>query len=379
MKIVHLADLHLGFRSYYKIDSNGINLRESDVMQTFREALKKVSEIQPDLVVLAGDIFHRPRPSNLTIFQTIHLLNLFRKKCTAPIFIISGNHECVKTFEAGNVLNIIEATVPGVLVIDGEIKEQTVTDLDLLFVGVPYNALPQLKDRDIKPDRQFKYNILSIHGSYDSDKCPELSRYGKEELLDEEKINQAEWDYIALGHYHSFTELASNCYYSGSIERTSTNIWKESKEQKGFIEYDLDEKKCIFHPLETPRPVFDIKSIDADGLSAKEIDALLEQEMLKIKEIDKSIVRVTVENIDNISRRELDYQKIREYKKGCVHFRLNLIKRDTKVQKGSSIAKKKGINELLKEELESFELSHELDKARFEELAFKYINQEVLS
>jgi len=380
MKIVHLADLHLGYRAYYRLDPHGFNLREMDVLTAFREALRKIAEINPDLIIIAGDVFHKPRPSNLTIFQTIHRLAVFRSHCKAPIVIISGNHECVKTMESGNVLNIIERVIPDTLLVDGDIKELEFKNLDTLVVGVPYNALGKLKDRKLIPDKQFKYNILSIHGSYDSIKCPELSQYGNEELLTAEMINQRDWDYIAMGHYHSFTELESNAYYSGSIERTSTNIWKEAKEDKGFIEYDLDKKECKFHTLESPRKVVDIKKIDATNLTAEDINLRLDQEVSKIPDFSSKIVRITLENVDPVSLRGLDYKKIRQYKKQAVQFRLNIIKKDvnsTVTKTETTSRTRKGLLEYLEDELKTYDISHELNPDKFIKLAKQYLLEEV--
>ncbi len=380
MKIVHLADLHLGYRAYYKSDSKGFNLREIDVLNTFRESLRKIVEINPSLVIIAGDVFHKPRPSNLTIFNTIHRLAIFRKHCKAPIIIVSGNHESVKTLESGNVLNIIERVIPDVMIIDGDIKEIELKNLDMLFVGVPYNALGKLKNKDLIADKNFKYNVLSLHGSYDSIKCPELSQYGSEELLNAEKINQKSWDYVALGHYHTYTKLDDNTFYSGSIERTSTNIWKEAKEKKGFIEFDLEKKEHKFHSLETPRKVYDIEKIDALNLTAKEINEIIDTKISKIFDFENSMIRITIENIDPVTLRELDYKKIRQYKKQAVHFRFNPIKRppaELSAEKNNSLKQGKNFIDYLADELNIYEISPELNKEKFKKMAKDYFIREV--
>ena len=58
-----------------------------------------------------------------------------------------------------------------------------------------------------------------------------------------------------------FTQLAPNTFYSGAIERTTTNIWQEADDKKGFIEFDLDKKECKFHSLSSPRKVIDLKKL----------------------------------------------------------------------------------------------------------------------
>lgn len=379
MKIVHLADLHLGYKAYNRLNENGFNLREIDVFEAFREALRKIVEINPDLIIFAGDVFHRPRPSNLTIYQTISRLKAFRKHCAAPIFIISGNHESTKLRESGNILNILEATIPDIVVVDGEIQGIEFNKLDAYVLGVPYNALLKSTSNDFKPNKNFKHNIMAIHGSYDSVKCPEIKRYDNDALIKDSDINESEWDYIAFGHYHTFTELAPNCYYSGSIERTSTNIWKEAKEKKGFIEFDLDKKECRFHSLKSPRNVVDIKKIDADKLTGEELNQKIIEEMAKIPDLDKSIVRLNIENLDQVTLKSIDFKKIRELKRAAIHFRANFIKKNASViidEKGETITKRKGLLEYLEEELETFELNQELNKVKFTEMAKEYLLQE---
>lgn len=381
MKIVHLADLHLGYRSYNKLDKKGFNLRELDVLETFRESLRLINEIKPDLIIIAGDVFHKPRPSNFTLLQTIHRLDVFRKYCKAPIVVVSGNHESVKSLESGNVLSILEKTIEKFFVIDEMIKELEFKDLQTLFVGVPYNALPELKNKSLIPDKNYKYNILSMHCSYDSVKCPELSKHSTEDLIDSDKINGSEWDYVALGHYHKYTELENNIYYSGAIERTSSNIWQEAKDPKGFIEYNLDTKELKFHELQTPRRVFDIKKINAEQLTAEEINSKIDEEVAKIKELENSIVRITLENIDPLAIRNLDYKKIREYRKKAVHFMINFIKKDFNLafdNDGNPVEKRKNLQDTLKEELEIFELAQGLSQERFNELAHKYLKEAAL-
>lgn len=381
MKIVHLADLHLGYRSYNKLDENGFNMRELDVIEAFRESLRKINDIQPDLIIIAGDVFHKPRPSNLTLFQTIHRLHVFRKHCKAPIVIISGNHESVKSIESGNVLSILEKTTENLFVIDGKIKELEFKELNALVVGIPYNALSEIKNNSLIPDKSYTYNILSMHCSYDSAKCPELSKYGHEELVNSDKINGAEWDYVALGHYHKYIKLEKNIYYSGAIERTSSNIWQEAKDPKGFIEYNLDTKEIKFHELETPRQVYDIKKINAENLTAEDINKKIDEIISGVKDLENSIVRITLENIDTLAIRNLDYNKIREYRKKAVHFMLNFIKKgqdfDFENEKTGK-EKRKNLADSLEEELKTFELAQGLSYEKFNNLAKEYFMESVL-
>jgi exonuclease SbcD len=71
LKIVHMADSHLGFTSYGRVDSNGINLIEKMVYEGFDQAVDMIISLRPDAVVHAGDVFHhvRPRIRPLYVFK----------------------------------------------------------------------------------------------------------------------------------------------------------------------------------------------------------------------------------------------------------------------------------------------------------------------
>ena len=374
MKLVHLADLHLGYRVYNKITSKGLNIRERDVIKAFKESLDRILVINPDLILIAGDIFHRPRPGNTSIYLTIKFLLDFRKKCHAPIIMISGNHEASKSLENENILRVIETTVPSVKVIDREIEQFTLENMGVNILGVPYNALCDFEKTRLTPDDNYKYNILMIHGSYESVKCPELDTYGQASLINAENISQSKWNYVALGHYHKYTKLAENTFYAGAIERTSSNIWQEAEDPKGFIEYNLDTGIHKFHQLESPRKVIDIKKINANNLTAEEINLKIEEEISKIPDFENSIIRLTIEDIDNIAIRNLDYAKLRLYRKKALHFRLNFIKKKAFQENSTNLPSGgKDLFEYFEEDLKIFETAAGLNKEKFSDLAKNYL------
>src|SRR2546422_10410482 len=65
--LAHLADLHLGFRQYDRQTPRGGNQREADVAEAFRRAVDDLLVQRPDLIVLAGGVFHSVRPPNPAI------------------------------------------------------------------------------------------------------------------------------------------------------------------------------------------------------------------------------------------------------------------------------------------------------------------------
>ena len=82
MKIAHLADLHLGYRAYHRSTSRGVNQREADVADAVRRAVAQVAELRPDLVLIAGDVFHAVRPSNTAIAEASSASSARSTACT---------------------------------------------------------------------------------------------------------------------------------------------------------------------------------------------------------------------------------------------------------------------------------------------------------
>ena len=107
MRIVHLADSHLGFSSYSRVDKYGRNLVEEMVYKGFEQAIDRIIQLQPDAVVHAGDVFHhvRPRIRPLFVFKR-GLERLF--EAGIPMIVISGNHDAPKGYSATSPFFIYE-------------------------------------------------------------------------------------------------------------------------------------------------------------------------------------------------------------------------------------------------------------------------------
>ncbi|HEX17095.1 MAG TPA: exonuclease SbcCD subunit D, partial [Thermoplasmatales archaeon] len=67
VRFVHLADTHLGYSAYHKIDEDGVNLREKDIYKAFIKAVDYIIDEKPDFVIHAGDLFDGVRPTNRAI------------------------------------------------------------------------------------------------------------------------------------------------------------------------------------------------------------------------------------------------------------------------------------------------------------------------
>ena len=99
MKIVHMADSHLGFSNYSRVDKYGRNLVEEMIYDGFDQALDKIIELKPDAVVHAGDVFHHVRPRIRPLYAFKQGLEKLQD-AGIPVVIISGNHDAPKSYSA---------------------------------------------------------------------------------------------------------------------------------------------------------------------------------------------------------------------------------------------------------------------------------------
>src|SRR6266542_2001783 len=62
-RIVAIADAHLGRAHYHAVNEQGLNQREADFAASWHRAVEATLELNPDAVLVLGDLFDIPRPS----------------------------------------------------------------------------------------------------------------------------------------------------------------------------------------------------------------------------------------------------------------------------------------------------------------------------
>jgi DNA repair exonuclease SbcCD nuclease subunit len=328
VRLVHLADLHLGFRQYHRLTPTGINQREADVGDAFRRAVDRVIALRPDIVVIAGDVFHTVRPNNIAIISAFQQFSRLRASLPdAAMVMVAGNHDRPRSAELGCILRLFAPL--GYHVADEKAQRFPFPEKDLSIFAVPdlTGALPALT-----PEPGVKHNVLVLHGEVEGMLPEHMARMDRAVTeIPQSAIGAPQWSYVALGHYHVHREIAPNAFYSGSIEYTSANPWGELVEEresglagKGFIEYDLDAKAARFQPLEAVRPLVNLPAVTAKGMSATELDAAIKERVDGCPGgIDDKIVRLVVRDVPRHIVRELDQKALREFKRRALHFHLD--------------------------------------------------------
>jgi exonuclease SbcD len=325
LKIAHLADLHLGYRAYHRVNSRGGNVRESDVSDAFRQAVNRITELRPDLVLVAGDVFHTVRPSNTAIADAFRQFSLLADRLPdVPIVMIAGNHDSPRSADTGNILNLFRE-IDGVRVVCDECRSIRLPEIDTSILCLPHVSLSSGEEVVMEPDPGSKHNVLMLHGTIEGETADAKLRYMSEyggAVIPEGKIDPAQWDYVALGHYHLCEDLAPNMWYAGGLERTSANIWFE-REDKGFLLYSTTSGRAEFEAVQT-RPMVDLPRIEARGLGSAELDETIRTSVERIPDgLRGKIVRLVIHDVQRAVVRELNHKRIREWKSEAVHFHLD--------------------------------------------------------
>lgn len=383
MKLAHLADLHLGFRQYDRQTSRGGNQREADVAEAFRRAVDDLLRERPDLIVLAGDIFHSVRPTNAAILFLFGQLQRLRAGLPdSPIVIIAGEHDTPRSVETGTILKLYEAL--GVEAVVGQARRISLPKLDCSVLAVPHEALMQAERPALRPDRGATRNVLVLHGQLPSlGEERGTQEYGGA-LVDRDDIAPAQWDYVALGHYHVAQQVDANAWYAGSVEYVAPNPWGQLEDErerklpgKGYLLVELPGARVTFRHLKGARRLIELPPIQGAGLSAKDIDDLIAQAVAAAKPaIDDQIVRLVVWDVSRATARELNHAAVRQYKARALHFQLELRKPEEQRDAGAAASlRRQTIPETVREFLGRRPLDAELDRDAFVRLGVEYVER----
>jgi hypothetical protein len=378
VRLVHLADLHIGARQYQRLTPAGINQREADVAAAFTRAIDRIISIAPEIVLVAGDFFHQVRPANPAILHAFtQMARLVRALPDAVVVIVAGNHDTPRSRDTVCILRLF--TQLGIQVVDGEPRQIRFEDRSLSILCVPDS--PRL-EVELAPDPTSRINILVAHGEVRG-LLPDSGSYERAALvLEPEDIARPEWDYVALGHWHVYRQMAPKAWYAGAMDYVSTNPWGELKEQrasklpgKGMIEFDLETGKQKFHHLPGQRVYVDLPAIDGLSLGATELDARIAAAVASCKGgIDDKVVRLMVRNVSRHVARDFDHRALREYRRRALHFNLD-VRSPEAVRTSASGAPGKSVTlaETLRTRLRDRPIDKELDREQFVSLGMEYL------
>jgi DNA repair protein SbcD/Mre11 len=211
--------------------------------------------------------------------------------------------------------------------------------------------------------------------------------------LSRELLAPEKWDYIALGHYHTAQSVATNAWYSGSLEYLPPNPWGQLQDEaaqraarskgkgqrsgKGYLLVELPGARVTFQPITPARQHIDLPPIQAAGLNPQELDALIAERVNGSKPpIDDQIVRLLAWDVDRATARDLDHTAVRTYKTRALNFHLDLRRPDARRLTGTSgpaDTRRQTLSDTLREFLGRRPLDAELNRETFVKLGVEYL------
>ena len=211
MKILHTADVHLGLDGS---DADPQTRQYRDIIhRAFRAVIDTAIQKDVDLLVIAGDLFDSNRPSRDVVDFAVEEV----RRAQRPIVMIPGNHDCLHLESIYRQIDM-PAACPNLHLItqpDGELYRMPDHNLVIWGRGMVEHE-PSYRPLAGLPHRQGEaWHVVLAHGFFveDGASSPRSS------LISATEIRESGWDYVALGHCHTFTDVSQGsvtAYYSGA-------------------------------------------------------------------------------------------------------------------------------------------------------------------
>lgn len=310
MLISHISDLHLGYSQF------NLEEREEDVYQSFNEAVDVSIREGAQAVILAGDLFHNPRPCGKAIITLGNALKKLKEK-QIPVMFVLGEHDISRIRDVpfayifsnlglAKRLRLDEPIAIGQCVFFGENKARR-TDIDSLIEKLRGAG-------NIAKQHEGKKKVLVLHQG-----LSDFNKFAGE--MDSTDLPPG-FDYYAMGHYHDHLEkrfdyLGGRLAYPGSLDLTPSEGIKEA--EKGFILADLSAEEASTHwiRLEQMRQQFSIR-INYDDL-ARELERVIERSKIGWeRNAKKPVARIEVAGCDIDSK--VIAENLVKLNEHCLHY-----------------------------------------------------------
>lgn len=346
MKILHLADLHLG-----KILQEQSLIEDQEYMLKEIINIIKVEKVQ--VLLISGDVYDRSVPPTEAVNLLDDFLKILIKDLKIKVFIISGNHDSKDRLGFGNKIFEDE----GLYIeskYNGRLKKVRLEDE---YGPLNIYMLPFIKPVEVKKffedDLENNYdlainkiiekeeideserNIIMVHqfvtaGNVKPERTEsEVLSLGGIENVD--VSNFKSFDYVAIGHVHRPQKIGRDtARYAGTILKYS---FSEINHNKSIPIIDIKEKGNITINLLPLKPLRDMREIKGpieelikeenykEGNLEDYIKAIITNEervydaIGKIKKIYPNTLKLEIQNSKTINKNEEQNINLEELKK----------------------------------------------------------------
>lgn len=274
MKILHLADLHLG-----KILQEQSLLEDQEYM--LKEIIKIIKEEKVETILIAGDVYDRSVPPAEAVSLLDDFLKILIKELKIKVFIIAGNHDSKDRLGFGS--RIFEDE--GLYIESKYTGNLRKVELQDEYGKINVYMLPFVKPVEVKQffkdDLENNYNtainkiiekeqintkernIIMVHQFITAGtRLPERTEsevlsLGGIENVDVSNFNN--FDYVAIGHVHRPQQIGRDtARYAGTMLKYS---FSEINHHKTVPIIDVKEKGNINIELIPLNPVRDLREL----------------------------------------------------------------------------------------------------------------------
>lgn len=262
MKFVHIADVHLGVIP--DAAKPWCEERSKELMDTFSAVMDVCNQERADLLLIAGDLFHRQ-----PLLRELREVNAqFARLQQTQVVLIAGNHDPVnetsyyKNFVWNDNVHFLQGTRP-------EKVYFPFLDAEVWGWSCRSDAVDNHIFDEIVLEQSETYKILLGHVG-DGQKLP--ANWGR-------IINKG-FDYMALGHVHApYVNLRDKYAYAGSLEPISARELRE----RGYILGEITPEGTMFSLVpfakrEYKRISYTFRGTTSLARATEEITKLMEQE-----------------------------------------------------------------------------------------------------
>ena len=145
----------------------------------------------------------------------------------------------------------------------------------------------------------------------------------------------------------------------------------------GIIEHDLATGAHRFHPLPPSRPLLDLPTVTASGMTAAELDASIRDVVAAAPDgIDEKIVRLVVRDVPRHVARELDHKALREYKRRAMHFHLDTRRPEIlRTSASGAPGRRPSLADTVRDKLRTRLLPSDVDRDALVALGLRYLEE----
>ena len=215
IKILHTADVHLG-REFIFLREKGREHR-NQLLRTFERVIDLAINEKVSILLIAGDLFDTNHVYGIIIGKVLAAFEKLENQ-GIPVCILPGTHDAYNEDSIYRFLHF----PPNVTVLTPDNENKAYAGLDLTVYGKPFDdrLIGESALRGLSTVKESSFHVGMAHCSIKTKGFIEKDSM----ILDRSEIAKCGFDYLALGHWHSFQDFSqgdTKAFYCGSPEPIS--------------------------------------------------------------------------------------------------------------------------------------------------------------